>query len=39
MQYSDEIEKINEMFNAVMADKLINEKWPNAHLIEIKISR
>ena len=36
---SDEIEKINEMFNAVMADKLINEKWPNAHLIEIKISR
>lgn len=35
---SDEIGKINAMFNAVMTDKLINEKWPNAHLIEIKIS-
>lgn len=33
----DEIEKINEMFNKVMIDKLINEKWPNAYLVEIKL--
>jgi len=35
----DDVERINEMFNNIVLDKLVNEKWPNAYLIEIKLNR